>query len=380
MALEESIKQGRKHGQKHFDLSPLLKARDKYGCKYLIAYNGRSDGKTYAVLYHMIRNYIERGEKGYIIRRWREDIVASESQKIFNGLTCNDNGDNAIAEISGGKWDRVYYYRSEFYLANDTERDNDSFCHVTALTQTEHDKGGTVNNVTTILFDEFLAINGYIPNEWKLFQNTISTIVRNRSDATIYMLGNTVTKYCPYFAEMGLTHVKQQKQGTIDIYRFGDSKLAVAVYYAEKSAKEKPSDVYFAFDNPNLMITSGEWELDIYPHRPTEIKPKDIKYIYFIKFGGELLQCEIISDRGGTYTYIHRKSTDLKDPEHDMIFDAEEYHSGYNYGRNILRPANNIQKRIAWYYGANKIFYQDNEIGDIVHNYLNWCRTAATIG
>ena len=74
------------------------------------------------------------------------------------------------------------------------------------------------------------------------------------------MCGNTVSQYCPYFADMGINRVKQMKKGTIDIYRYGDSGLEIAVEYADfpeanKSGKiRKKSDVYFAFnDSPSTI-------------------------------------------------------------------------------------------------------------------------------
>ena len=32
-----------------------------------------------------------------------------------------------------------------------------------------------------------------------------------------------------------------------------------------------------------------------------------------------------------------------------------------------------LEKRIARFYAEDKIFYQDNEVGEIVRNYLIWC-------
>ena len=62
------------------------------------------------------------------------------------------------------------------------------------------------------------------------------------------MLGNTVNKYSPYFEEMGLKHVKEQKQGTVDVYKYaGNDKLTVVVDYTSTSRSQggKASDVYF---------------------------------------------------------------------------------------------------------------------------------------
>ena len=68
------------------------------------------------------------------------------------------------------------------------------------------------------------------------------------------------------FAEMGLTHIDKMKQGTIDVYTYGTSELTVAVEYCESMKGSKENNYYFAFNNPKLnMITSGAWELNLYP-------------------------------------------------------------------------------------------------------------------
>jgi hypothetical protein len=203
--------------------------------------------------------------------------------------------------------------------------------------------------------------------------NTISTIVRQRTDVTIFMLGNTVNKYCPYFKEMGLTHVKDMKQGDIDVYTYGDSDLKVAVEYCQTTVTKKANNFYFAFNNPKLhMITSGAWELDIYPHCPTKYQHKDIALIYFIIFDGEIFQCEIVDIKGEFFTYIHRKTTELKNTENDIIYSLE-FNYRLNYNRNICKPTTDLQKKILWFFQTDRVFYQDNEVGNTIENYLKTC-------
>src|SRR5699024_9979680 len=129
--------------------------------------------------------------------------------------------------------------------------------------------------VKTILFDEFISRTGYLTDEFVLFTNVISTIKRLRNDVKIFMLGNTISKFCPYFQEMGLVHILQQPVGTIELYEYGDSGLKAAVEYVAPNLHKgkKESDVYFAFNNPKLkMITEGAWEMEIYPHLPLKYK------------------------------------------------------------------------------------------------------------
>ena len=187
------------------------------------------------------------------------------------------------------------------------------------------------------------------------------------------MLGNTVNKYCPYFNEMGLRHIKDMKVGDIDIYSYGDSDLKVAVEYCKPNKQGKESDTYFAFDNPKLnMITGGAWEVNIYPHCPIKYVPKDIKFTYFIIFDGEILQCEIVMKDNNNFTFIHRKTSPIKDNEKDLIY-STEYSSLPNWKRKINRPITDIEKKIAMYFAKDKVFYQDNDVGEIVRNYLLWC-------
>ena len=203
--------------------------------------------------------------------------------------------------------------------------------------------------------------------------NVISTIVRHRTDVKIFMLGNTVNRYCPYFKEMGLAHIKDMSPGTIDVYRYGDSELIVAVEYTQPNKDGKASDFYFAFDNPKLsMITGGTWEIDIYPHCPVKYKPNEIMFTYFIEFSGDLLQCEIVLHDDMYFTFIHRKTTELKHPDRDLIY-TTDFSARYNYRRKITRPMSKLERKITEHFEKDKVFYSDNEVGEIVRNYLIWC-------
>ena len=229
--------------------------------------------------------------------------------------------------------------------------------------------------VKTILFDEFLTRSAYIPDEFVLFCNVLSTIIRQRDDVKIFMLGNTVNKYCPYFKEMGLKHVQEMHQGDIDLYKYGDKKLVVAVEYCKPNGGSgKPSDFYFAFDNPKLnMITGGSWEIDVYPHCPVKYKPKDICYTYFIDFDSALLQCEIVCSPKGYFTFIHEKTTDIKYPDKDLVFSLTDWSHARNRRRSIMKPEDELGVKIAWFFKHQRVFYQDNEVGEVVANYLK-CR------
>lgn len=364
--------------QKFYSLDSILKKE----CTYNVIFGERSNGKTYSVLKYGLDEFCKTGGQLAIVRRWKEDITGRRASDIFSALNVNDE----IRKSSNGKYTGVTYWASKFYLCNYDENnkpiyniDTDCFAYVFALSETEHNKSISYPKVKTILFDEFMTKHIYLNDEFVLFMNTISTIVRQRTDVKIFMCGNTVNKYCPYFQEMGLTHILEMKQGNIDIYTYGDSELKVAVEYCSSTQATKKNNFYFAFNNPKLhMITGGAWELDIYPHCPVKYKPKNIQFTYFIEFNGQLFQCEIVEINGDMFTFIHRKTTELQNPDIDLIYTLE-YNYKLNYNRNIYKPVNKLQERILWFFKTDRVFYQDNETGDTINNYLKICRGGVSL-
>lgn len=355
---------------KYYSLDKIL----RHEAIYNVIFGERSNGKTYSVLKYAINEYFNgNGGQLAILRRWQEDIRGKRASGIFNAILQNDE----VSKLSNGEFQGIYYYAGRFYFCNYDDNgkpiynvETDLFAYAFALSDTEHNKSISFPHIKTILFDEFLTRGTYLPDEFVLFMNTVSTIVRQRNDVKIFMLGNTVNKYCPYFAEMGLTHIQKMKQGSIDVYSYGSSPLTVAVEYCSPLNVSKDSDVYFAFDNPKLkMITEGSWELDIYPHCPVKFTPKDIVFIYFILFDGQIFQCEIVEKDGEMFTYIHVKTTPLQDEDNDIIYSLEHSHK-LNWSRSIYKPTNEIMKKILYFFQVDKVFYQNNDVGDTINNYL----------
>ena len=361
----------------HYSLEPILKEKAHYN----LIIGERSNGKTYGTLLHCLEMYTKYGYQAAYIRRMQEDFVGKRGSGLFQPLVTNKE----IERLTNGEWDNVYYYASRWYLCKYKEgkkgqervTDSDPFMYGFAISQMEHEKGTGYPRVKNIIFDEFITRQAYLRDEFVLFMNTLSTIIRSRDDVKIFMLGNTVNKYCPYFDEMGLRHVREMKQGEIDVYQLKHQSgkvLRVAVEYCKPYEKGKKSDFYFAFDNQKLeMITGGIWEIDLYPHCPVKYKPKDVIFTYFIEFDANLLQCEVVIVDSVTFTFIHRKTTPLKDEDYDLIY-STKFDPRPNWRRKITKPTLPIEHKIVMYYKTDKVFYQDNEIGEIVRNYLLWCQ------
>lgn len=352
---------------KFYKLDSIL-SRDAH---YNVIFGMRSNGKTYACKEYGIKNYVKHGKQFAYIRRWDLDLQRGRGATLFDDMVAN----GFIDKITKHEWNNVTYKSRRWYFSRYEEDrlvlDNEPFAYAFSLSSAEHDKSTSYPNVTTIVFDEFLTRGDVCDDEFVRFTSVLSTIIRQRDDVKIFMLGNTVNKYSVYFEEMGLSNVRKMNPGDIDIYRYGESALTVAVEYADiPNKKKQKSNVYFAFQNPQLeMITSGKWEMQIYPHCPVKYKPKNILKSFFIEFFDDILQGDIVNVDSDIFVFIHQKTSEIKDRRRDLIYTNVESHQ-----RNIFKGFglndSLIGKVIVDAFNHYRVFYQSNQIGEIVHSYI----------
>lgn len=366
---------------KYYDISHLLK--DYPAAYYYMAFGERSNGKTYSALDYAIERYFRYGEQFAYLRRFGEDV---KRKNLLNLLSPHvENG--RIYQLSGGRFSSVNYTGGRFYAYNyiedssKMETDKEPMGYAFDLNAMEHHKSTSYPKVTTIIFDEFLSRQGYLQNEFVLFMNTLSTIIRDRKNVKIFMIGNTVNKYCPYFSEMGLTHIKDQKPGTTEVYTYADSGLSVVVEYCDPMSKRggKSSDVYFAFDNPQLkMITSGSWEIAVYPHLTKKYRPKDVMLNFFIVFDDAILHGEIITTEDDYFIFVHPKTTPIKNEDSDIVY-TNRPTGKWNYKVGIKNQRDELSLFISRMITENRVFYSDNETGEVLRNYIIWSTQYASV-
>ena len=358
-------------------------AIDALEATYNLIYGQRSNGKTFRICRKILDAYLDPDKKlpSAYIRRLDEMIKPSNIQTLFNPHI------EYIKEASNGKYNAVFYRSHAFYLCTYNEdgqkilQDHEPFCRTYAVNTAETTKGQDAGAVAYIVYDEFLTRSFYLQNEFVLFQNLLSSIIRNRTGVKIYMLANTVSKFCPYFAEMGLNRIKDQKQGTIDLYTMGKSNTKIAVEYCGVAAATAKVSEYYCFDNPELnMITSGVWEISLYRHIPPGIGNIFPEFEFYIVFDGQTL-------RGAIYIYndyplltFSRRYKDISDPENTLIFsddlddppDPSTLHKA-----EIGYPTTTAEEIIISLIQQKKTYFATNEDGEI---FVNWLKYASKGG
>lgn len=352
-----------------------LKKIDSKKAIYNIIIGQRANGKTYAVIEKAVKAYFKTGARTAYLRRFKEDLTSRNISELITPHLPT------IEKLSKGRFNAIKYYRQEFWFVFKNEKgevidqSETSVIKCFSLNTWESAKGADNGFFSMILFDEFLTRQYYLKDEFIIFTQLLSSIIRNRDGTTIYMLANTVNKYCPYFAEMGLTNIDKMLQGSIDVYRYGNSDLTVAVEYCAESGTSKKVSKYFAFDNPRLqMVTSGTWELDNYPHCPCDYDKKDILYHAFIRFNGAIIHGEVIKYYDNYNRTVHRfvyfyQQTKPLDYDKVEVMYTDLADSNFLHCNGINKQPTKLHEMFIDLIRNHKDFYNNNETGEIVRNW-----------
>src|SRR5699024_8932212 len=123
------------------------------------------------------------------------------------------------------------------------------------------------------------------------------------------------------------------------------------------------------------MITGGSWELDLYKKLPIKYENSDVILKFFIVHNNENYNCDIVEKDGIFFIFIH-SGDGLKVPNYDedLIYTLNSSTPSLNVVESIFEPTGIAQKRILWFFKTNRVYYENNAIGDSINNYLKECR------
>ena len=346
----------------------------KTNTPYIISYGGRNLGKTFAWLILIYAIWQCEGYKSVIMRRMAETLksskVAETFTKVFDlGYVPNNKGYTGIT-FRTGAW-RGYWTDEKGKITYD-----EPFCYPFALSsKIETNKGvSDIEKLGIIFFDEALTADNYLTDEWGRFQNAISTLVRENSQACCVLCANTVSWVAPYFREFGIKNVRSIKKGTVKVFQCLDETAVTLEYCNDVVANRKKKIVdrrFFGFKSGTAdMIRVGGWEIHSYQHltremiedRHRELITRDI----YIAHENEILCLElyVIDDFG---PLVNVRPADNFDLGKVIYVVGDHTDPRYHHRPN---PSNKIDKLIWTLYHNNRFYYADNLCGEIVKKFL----------
>lgn len=347
---------------------------DKENALINIIWGERSNGKSYQVkhkkaiipfLESMVKDALKR-DRFILVRRLREEISTEKIERYF--------ADVDISSLTNNRYNIITYYRKEIYLGNYSietgkVKRGEKIGYVVALSTEQHYAGASYLDVKNIIFEEFMSRSVYLANEPDKLINFWNTVDRKRGIVRMWLVGNTISRVCPYLTEWDLQNiVSKQEQGTI-ITKMLDTgttledgtpiKIKLAIEYCKSSGKSS-----FSIGKHKDMLNKGTWQSDPQPHLPKG--KNEYKLIYRIgfmykefKFIGELLKD---NESKNSVWFIYPYEKDFKD---NLLIFSDVVKLSKRYQRNIydITINNDRIKKILSTFREGNIFYSSDLCG-----------------
>lgn len=382
-----------------YEVKPLLR---KYpNARYYFLMGKRGCGKTYPCIGEALEDAIA-GKGGFAyVRRYKESITDTKLAELMAPQH------ERVAELTDGEWNRVGCWRHAWYLEKWEEMEDGSIRrtkrnpvplgYAFSMSTWETDKGpdyfADKNGVAHIIIDEVFSKGGkYLPDEFSIFENVLSSLVRDRWEkgTKIWCLANPVAKYGgQYIRNFGITKQMRETPGTYEI-KYPDhtgkiterSMSAVFVYIAAITdaqgntidIDEEATNVYnsfFAFLHSKgkaQSITHGFWELDEAPGLPSGVyNESEKRRSFYVCFDEEIIAIDVMRyTKTGVYYLFFRPAS--KVPKDGYFFTLEmSLEKRAIIGLKTGHPAAEYLNKL---YRTNKVFYSDFQTADVWHGFL----------
>ena len=354
----------------HYNLDHI----DKENALINLIWGERSNGKSYQVkhkkaiipfLESMIKDGMNR-DRFILMRRLREEITTEKIERYF--------ADVDIASLTNNEYNIITYYRKEIYLGNynietGKVKRGEKIGYVVALSTEQHYAGASYLDVKNIIFEEFMSRSVYLANEPDKLMNFWNTVDRKRGIVRMWLVGNTISRVCPYLTDWGLQNiVSKQQQGTIitkmlDTGTYTDEgepiKIKLAIEYCKSSGKSS-----FAIGKHKDMLNKGSWQTEPQPHLPKSLKEYKLLFRIGFQYKEFRFLADFIKDIESRecvwFIYPHEK--DFKD---NLLIFSDVVKLNKRYQRNIydITLKNDKLQKVLNTFREGNIFYSSDLCG-----------------
>lgn len=217
-----------------------------------LIFGEKSGGKSYqAKTKLLLKNYLDTGKRFILLRRWREEIKNLNVEKYFSDID--------ISSLTSGKYDSITCYRSEIYFS---KYDSDickcirgeKIGYAIALSQEQNYSSVSFLDVNVILFEEFMSRTAYLANECDKLMIFYDTVDRKRGVCKLWLLGNTISRACPYITKWNLLNIiSNMRKGSIVEVTISDN-LTLSLEYCKPTSQKS-----YSIGDSCGMISGGDW-------------------------------------------------------------------------------------------------------------------------
>ena len=345
--------------------------------KYFDLLSERASGKTTNwLIVGMILNQMYGTQTQYI-RQTEDMIKPSIAGEIFRVIVSYNDG-CYVPLITHNKYRGIYIHWKKAYFCNYDEKGKpcdiaeDHFLQFLSI-DNNFDYKSTYNapKGDLIIYDEHIGRN-YAPNEFIDFMDLTKSIIRKRKTPIIIMCANTINRNHPHFKELEVSRdIKDLKVGQ---HKIVTTEKGTRVYIEliglkQSAIKQEINRLFYGFNNPKMAAITGSdiaWAFDPVPHIVNDETDVIINRIFHLDCNDVMLQLDIVNteDRG-LIINCHECTRLYKDSVIFTLGEIRQTNQIYGVGKN------NPYATLIWrLYEQNKWYYDSNETGSLVKNYL----------
>lgn len=339
----------------------------------------KSNGKSYQVKHkkgirHYLGTHLTKEEKSFIVReawtkenhrfilmrRWREDISNLWIEQYF--------ADVDVLQETEGKYNTINCYRKVLYLANyDVETGKitrgEKIGYVMALSTEQHMSSASFLDVDMIIFEEFIERGIYIAHEPDKLMIFYSTIDRKRGTTKLYLVGNSISRVCPYINAWGLDDIlRKLKQGEIATKEIQteNTKVKIAIEYCKSSGGKSVT-----IGNASKMIDSGSWQTFPQPHLPKSYNEYNPLFQFGFQYKSFKFLCELLQDKSNKNILCWFIYPFYKDFSDKLIIFSDIIKTEKNWQRDIynITYKNEKLRNLFQTFRETNIFYSSDLCG-----------------
>ena len=344
------------NAQIHYNIDNI----DKKDANFNLIYGEKSNGKSYQVKHKKaVEHYLKAGRRFILLRRWREDISNLWIEQYF--------ADVDVAKLTNNKYNCISQYRKVLYFSIYDENTGktqriEKIGYVMSLSTEQHMSSASFLDVDIIIFEEFMERGTYIPHEPYRLMIFYSTIDRKRGTTKIYMVGNSISRVCPYIKEWGLDNIfRNLKQGEIEVKEIQneENKVKIAIEYCKSSGGKT-----MAIGNAASMVDKGSWQTFPQPKLPKSYNEYNVLFRFGFQYKGFRFLCDYLEDKvlHETIFFIYPHQKEFR--ENIFVFSDEIRVSSY-WQRDIYNISikNDKLRNLFMKFKENKIFFSSDLCG-----------------
>lgn len=345
----------------------------KVNCNYYIIIGQKSNGKSFDIKSLLLKEALEEGRNFAYMRRWSHDRTANKVEKYFS--------DEELFTVNDFKpYTEVQCYTDNIYLGTRDDKGKQTrdklVGYSVALSSETHHASLAYPNVYNILFEEFITDSGYLgQEEVTIFNRLASTILRRRPDTHIYMIGNTINRFCPYFSEFNI-NINEIKKGEIVYITYHDpvedKDIKIGLEYCD--------DIFsnpLVFGKSARMINGGEWQVNHVPLVRRDTRADQLIFKFYVKKEHSIYKCLVLyaEDERQPYIFVYpftgKESNITKNDRYftDTVEMQQLLHNKYL--TNLLK----CDILITELFKLDRICYSDSLTGtefEIIRNERRW--------